>query len=111
MLVKTHCETRGMAGLHVGIENARRYFPKSVTDIELLLDHLRIQCKLKPDFWLDKPLIVDHRLCSWLKSRHLHKSSARSPVELALIPKGNNSFRLEPAPLNAETESRLPLGK
>ena len=51
MVVKTQSKGRGVVGLHVGTNNVRRYFPKNVSSIELLLDHLQIECGLKPDFW------------------------------------------------------------
>jgi hypothetical protein len=93
MVVKAQSKGRGLSGLHIGIDNVRRYFPKNVSTIELHLDHLRIQCGLAPDFWRGHPEIFDPRLCAWLESKHMHGS--RTPVRLALIPEGNNSFRLQ----------------
>jgi hypothetical protein len=51
MVVKTQSKGLGVTGLHVGISNVRRYFPRKVAVIELQLDHLRIQCGLTPGFW------------------------------------------------------------
>ncbi len=96
MVVKTQSKGRGVTGLHVGTNNVRRYFPKGTQDIELQLGHLRIQCGLKPDFWQGQPEIYDPRLCAWLESRHLHGNADRTPVPLAMIPAGNNSFQLQP---------------
>jgi len=79
--------------------------------IELQLDHLQIQCGLQPDFWLDQPEIHDARLCAWLESKHLHGKPDRRSIPLALVPAGENSFKLElvsannaaPADLAADT--------
>jgi hypothetical protein len=95
MVVKTQCKGRGITGLHVGVNNVRRYFPKQVDVIELQLDHLRIRCGLSPDFWQGQPDIFDPRLCAWLEAKHLHGKCDRSPVPLSMIPSGENSFRLQ----------------
>jgi hypothetical protein len=96
MVVKTLSKGRGCTGLHVGAYNVRRYFPRGTAIIELQLDHLHLQCGLKPDFWQDSPEIVDPRLSLWLESRHMHKNLDRDPVPLAMIPSGKNIFRLLP---------------
>lgn len=100
MVVRTQCKGRGLTGLHVGINNVRRYFPKRISVIELQLDHLQIQCGLDPGFWRDQPDIYDPRLCAWLEAKHLHGKCDRNPVPLAMIPAGENSFRLQPVHLN-----------
>ena len=100
MVVKTHSKGHGVTGLHVGATNVRRYFPKHVSVVELQLDHLQIQCGLKPDFWRGQPEIDDPRLCSWLESKNFQRRPDRTPVPLALIPSGKNSFRLQPIALN-----------
>lgn len=97
MVVKTQSKGRGLTGLHIGANNARRYFPKDVAVIELQLDHLQIQCGLSPDFWKGRPEIYDPRLGAWLESRHLHGHPERTSIPLAMIPSGTNSFRLQPA--------------
>jgi len=43
---------------NVGASNVRRYFPRNISSIELQLDHLQIQCGLKPNFWRGEPEIV-----------------------------------------------------
>lgn len=101
MVVKTHSKGHGVTGLHVGATNVRRYFPKHVSVVELQLDHLQIQCGLEPDFWRGQPEIHDPRLCSWLESKNFQRRPDRTPVPLALIPSGNNSFRLQPISLNS----------
>lgn len=96
MVVKTQSKGRGVTGLHVGLNNALRYFPRGTSYIELQLDHLQIECGLSPDFWLGQPEIHDPRLCAWLESKNLTASAGKPPVPLALIPSGRNSFRLRP---------------
>jgi hypothetical protein len=100
MVVKTQTKGCVVIGLHVGATNVRRYFPKHISTIELQLDHLQIQCRLDPGFWNGHPEIHDPRLCAWLESKQLHASLDRTPLSLALIPSGTNSFRLHPVSLN-----------
>jgi hypothetical protein len=80
----------------VGVSNARRYFSKRVKQIELQLDHLRIECWLAPDFWRGQPEIHDPRLCLWLESKNRDRK-LKEPVPMALTPSGKNSFILSPA--------------
>lgn len=107
MVVKTQSKGRGVTGLHVGANNVRRYFPKQIASIDLQLDHLQIQCGLKPDFWQGQPEIFDPRLCAWLESRHLHAQQDRTSIPLAMIPEGKNSFRLQPIRLNGQVRDKL----
>jgi hypothetical protein len=106
MVVKTHSKGYGATGLHVGVRNVRRYFPKSIAVIELQLDHLQIQCGLDPDFWRGQPEIYDPRLCAWLESKHMHGNQNRTPVPLAMIPEGENSFRLQPVSVNGHARAK-----
>jgi hypothetical protein len=108
MVVKTQSKGRGVTGLHVGENNVRRYFPRNIASIELVLDHLQIECGLKPGFWQGEPEIFDPRLCAWLESRHMHAKLDRDPIPLALIPEGKNSFRLRPVRLNDQARAKLP---
>lgn len=108
MVVKTQSKGRGVTGLHVGVNNVRRYFPKNIVSIDLQLDHLQIQCGLKPDFWNGEPEIFDPRLCAWLESRHMHAQSDRTPIPLAMIPEGKNTFRLQPVRVSSHAHARLP---
>jgi hypothetical protein len=96
MVVKAHSKGRGLTGLHVGSSNVRRYFPKDIEVIELQLDHLHIRCGLKPDFWNGEPEIYDPRLAAWLEAKNLRPKPTQPAVPLAMIPAGNNSFRLRP---------------
>ena len=106
MVVKTQSKGHGVTGLNVGRDNVRRYFPKETKNIELQLGHLRIQCGLKPDFWQGQPEIYDPRLCAWLESKNLHSPTNRT-VPLAMIPDGENSFRLQPMSLGPRSHAKL----
>ena len=106
MVVKTYFRGGGVTGLHVGISNARRYFPRHISFIELHLDHLQIHCRLEPGFWRGEPEIHDSRLCAWLMFKNLHAHPSRSPVPLALIPFGVNSYRLQPISLGDQSRSQ-----
>ena len=93
---------RGCAitGLQVGADNVRRYFDKGAKVIELELDHLKIQCRLEPDFWQGQPQISDRRLGAWLEAKNFSERPSRQPVPLAMIPNGKNSFKLRPIGMN-----------
>jgi hypothetical protein len=106
MVVRTQSEGLAVVGLHVGVNNVRRYFPRHISVIELHLDHLQILCGLTPDFWQDHPEIHDRRLGAWLESKNFHGKPNRTPVPLVMIPAGDNSFRLQPAPLTAQSKAR-----
>jgi hypothetical protein len=108
MVVKTQSKGLGITGLHVGASNVRRYFPRHISSIELQLDHLQIQCGLKPNFWRGEPEIFDPRLCAWLEARHMHTKPNRTPIPLAMIPEGKNSYRLQPVRLNGQARAKLP---
>jgi hypothetical protein len=96
MVVKTQCKGREVTGLLVGASNARRYFPRNISAIELQLDHLRIECGLTPEFWRGQPEIHDPRLCAWLESKQFNGKSCRTPIPLNMIPSGSNSFKFGP---------------
>ncbi|MGH9606285.1 MAG: hypothetical protein ACRD3N_11375 [Terracidiphilus sp.] len=106
MVVKTQNRGRNVTGLIVGTINVRRYFPRRVETIELHLDHLRIECGLKPDFWQGEPAIHDRRLCAWLESKSALGLPGRTGVPLAMIPAGKNSFRLQPIPAGTRQRTR-----
>ncbi|MGH9345236.1 MAG: hypothetical protein ACRD19_15935 [Terriglobia bacterium] len=96
MVVKTQNKGRSITGLTVGATNVRRYFPRQVATVELQLDHLQIECGLKPDFWQGEPAIHDRRLCAWLESKSALGLQGQTAVPLAMIPAGKNSYRLQP---------------
>jgi hypothetical protein len=96
MVVQTQYDGFRVSGLYVGANNAKRYFSKRIQEVELQLDHLQIQCGLTARFWDGQPEIHDPRLCDWLESKHLHEKPCRTPIPLALIPSGKNSFKVAP---------------
>jgi hypothetical protein len=96
MVVKTRCKGREIIGVEIGAVNAQRYFPRDAEVIELLLDHLHIQCGLTPGFWQGDTEIRDRRLCAWLESKNFNGRPGDAPLPLALIPSGKNCFRLRP---------------
>ena len=98
MVVRTQSKGRTITGLHVGVTNARRYFPKGTPAVDLFLDHLQIQCALKPEFWDGEADITDPRLSAWLEAKHPQCIVNRQPVAMDLVPAGNNAFRLQPVP-------------
>lgn len=97
MVVSSLRNGHRVTGLYVGANNARRYFPKDVMEVELQLDHLRIECGLAPNFWQEEPEIHDSRLSLWLESKQW-KHSAETLAHLAMVPSGENSFTLGPCP-------------
>lgn len=105
MVVTSQCSGHRVTGLYVGADNVRRYFPKHISEIELQIDHLRIECGLGPDFWQDQPEIHDPRLCVWLESKQM-KETGRNPVSLSMIPSGKNSFILGPTCMSTASRAR-----
>jgi hypothetical protein len=110
MLVKTQSKGHEYTGVTIGARNARRYFPKQIDVVELALDHLQIQCGLAPGFWDGQAQISDPRLSAWLESKNFRGKPGHPPVSLALIPCGNNSFRLVPIGTNERARNKPPLG-
>ncbi len=96
MVVRTQSKGCAFTGLRVGAENAKRYFEKGTSTIELQLDHLEIQCELGPDFWQGHAEINDRRLAAWLEAKNFRERPSRLPVPLAMIPSGKNCFKLRP---------------
>ncbi len=93
MVVTSVCIGHHVTGIKVGAGNVRRYFPKTIREIELRLDHLCIQCGLAPDFWQDEPEIHDPRLCVWLELKQ-RNGKANAPAPLAMIQSGKSCFTL-----------------
>lgn len=54
MVVHIQRRDRGIVGLHIGTNNVRRHFPKSLSTIDLELDDLEIQCSLHASFRTDQ---------------------------------------------------------
>lgn len=96
MLVIAQYKGHSVTALRVGRRNARRYFQRSAPNIEIELDHLRIECGLGPEFWDGEAEIRDRRLCAWLASKQHSRRPSHSDVTLAMTPSGRNSFKLTP---------------
>lgn len=94
MVVTTQENGREVVGLRVGAANVRKYFPRDMGTVELLLGDLRIECNLPPDFWNGHPEIRDPRLGAWLKFKVSRVRSNRKPVALAMEQAGANAFTL-----------------
>ncbi len=107
MVVTSQCRDHRVTGILVGESNVQRYFPRNITEIELQLDHLRIECWLGPHFWNGRPEISDPRLCLWLESKDRDGNRRRTPVPLAMIPSGANSFIVAPAQLEIAKKEAL----
>ena len=107
MVVRTQDNGRHELGLRVGVANVRRYFPKGMAAVELLLGDLRIECNLSPDFWNGQPEIRDPRLGAWLKYKTSRERSIRKPVSLAMEQAGANSFTLHANPFGPQRSSQM----
>lgn len=107
MVVTTHESGREVLGLRVGAANVRRYFPKGMGAVELLLGDLRIQCNLPPDFWNGQPEIHDPRLGAWLKYKVARARSGRKPATLAMEQAGTNAFMLRPVASSPKRLARM----
>lgn len=106
MRVRALCVGSEISALRVGQSNVRRYFPKNIKQIELQLDHLRIECGLTPDFWRSEPEINDPRLRLWLESKNHSEKTWGASIPFAMIPSGERSFKLEPVARNGEHRAR-----
>jgi len=107
MVVRTQSDGRSVTGLYIGTRNARRNFSRRVQSIELRLGHLHIHCDLPPTFWRGDPQIRDARLAGWLEAKIFHGRSCRTPVPMALLPAGKNTFRLLPLRLPASSSAQF----
>ncbi len=106
MVVKIQNRGSYVTGLNVGATNVRRYFPKQTSAIELLLDHLQIECGLQPEFWQGDGEIHDPRLCAWLELKNSGGLPGRTPVPLVMIPAGKNCFRLQLVSASGRAKNR-----
>jgi hypothetical protein len=107
MVVKTKDNGRAVLGLRVGAANVRRYFPRSMGAVELLLGDLRIQCNLPPNFWKGQPEIHDPRLGAWLSHKVSRERFNRKPIPLAMEHAGGNAFTLQSVSFATKRDVRL----
>ncbi|MGA7342783.1 MAG: hypothetical protein WBE72_24070 [Terracidiphilus sp.] len=106
MLVRTQSKGREFTGVEVGASNVRRYFPRQIQTVDLEIDHLQIQCGLKPGFWSGHPEISDPRLCAWLEAKNFHGKPGERPIPLAMIPSGKNRFRLQTVEMGSHARNK-----
>jgi hypothetical protein len=107
MVVRTQNNGRDNFGLRVGAANARRYFPRTMSAVDLRLDDLQIQCQLPATFWDGHPEIFDPRLCEWLKFKVLKERRNGNPIALNLVQSGTNSFTLQSITSDDRRPNRL----
>jgi len=107
MVVKTQNNGREVLGLRVGAANARRYFPRSMGAVELLLGDLRIQCQLTPAFWKGQPEIHDPRLGAWLTHKVSRERFNRKPIPMAMEHAGGNAFSLQSVSFATKRGARM----
>jgi hypothetical protein len=105
MVVKTQRDGRDQTGLHIGAANVRRHFRKGAQVIDLMLDHLRIQCTLSPEFWQGRPEIHDPRLSGWLEFKVGRGRAFRAPTQLTMVRSGIDTFVVKPKPGAKQTAS------
>ena len=110
MVVRAKSGRLGKTGLHIDYGDVQRLFPSDVPTVELELDHLRIVCTLKPEFWDGDPEIDDERLVSWLESKRATGKLASKPAPVAMIPAGQHAFRLQPIGPGDTRLARFPVG-
>jgi len=110
MVVRAGSGRQEVTGLHIGDGNVQRLFPPEVQIVELELDHLRIVCTLKPEFWEGEPEIHDDRLVSWLESKRLNGKLASTPAPVVMIPAGEHAFRLLPIEHTEVRTTQYPVG-
>lgn len=93
MRVKLQQSGTTVTGLHIGSANVRQFFPASLNQIYIEIEHLRICCDLEADFWRTRPSICDARLNSWLSAK-THLKPEGSEIALDLAPICDDAFRL-----------------
>jgi hypothetical protein len=103
MVVKTQRDRRDQTGLHIGVANVRRHFRKGAQVIDLMLDHLQIQCTLSPEFWQGRPEIHDPRLSEWLEFKVGRGQAGRAPTQLTMVRSGIDTFVVKPMPETKQT--------
>ena len=94
MLVRPQCIGHRITGIYIGASNVRRYFPRHILAVDLEIDHLRIRCSLRPDFWQDAPEIRDPRLSDWLELKQFRTGGSKNSITLSMIPSGEDAFVL-----------------
>jgi hypothetical protein len=91
MLVRLQNNGHSIIGIRIRNSDARRHFPANIKAVDLELDHLRIRCDLKENFWLNRPQISDPRLRLWLETKALWNNLSR----VLQMRKNGDCYKLE----------------
>jgi len=110
MVVYTRAKVDGVTSLQIGGGNVKEYFSPDVRMIELELDQVRILCPVEPTLSEDRPEIHDRRLSCWLQAKCSTGKLAMRTSPIALIPSGENVFRLEPMSAELVADAHFPIG-
>lgn len=94
MIVQMQRHNSGVTDLKIGARNALRFFRRNLSRVELHLDHLQIECDLKPGSWKDEILISDPRLSAWLEQKHRFRGQSGGVSVFEMTPVEERKFRL-----------------
>lgn len=94
MIVQMQRRDSGVTELKIGTRNAHRFFPKNLSRVELHLDHLQIECDLKPGAWKNELLISDPRLSAWLEQKHRFRERSGGVSVFVMTPVEERAYRL-----------------
>ena len=94
MIVQMQKRDSGVTELKIGARNALRFIPRNLSRVELHLDHLQIECDLKPGSWKNELLISDPRLSAWLEQKHRFRGQAGGVSVFEMTPVEERAFRL-----------------
>lgn len=93
MIASLQNHGHSIAGIRIGISDAKQHFPEGAECVDLELDHLRIRCELHTDLWGNRAEISDPRLRAWLEEKFYWQKLPTFPVSVELIRSGE-SYRL-----------------
>lgn len=97
MIATMQSDGHSITGIRMEMSDARRFFPRGLTSVDLELDHLRISCDLHACKWLQQTEISDPRLTAWLSEKFYGQKLPRTPVSVELR-KSGKSYRLQLIP-------------
>lgn len=88
----------GTLGIRVGAANAKEYFDKSWTAIEVEIDGTLRSFALTEKFWTTCPEFRGAAITAWMRENGLAPWPRGQPPEVVLTPLGRNRFTLSVAP-------------
>jgi hypothetical protein len=97
MIVTMQSKGRSITGIHVGLYDARRFFPEVRNAVDLELDDLRIRCSVRANSRLNRAEISDPRLTAWLEEKFYWQKLPATPVPVEMVRSGN-AYRLQLIP-------------